>query len=292
MQGFTYTQNTERLWLSIYNAVIKSGQFKAMLNTMNEIRPPAVAGLFYPDSKTELASQIWGLLADAEPGQSNPKAIVVPHAGIQYSGPVAAESYRAVAEPEKIQKVLLIGPSHRFPLTGIATSDSHYFSTPLGSVPLARHDMALIETLPEVMAIPEAHQQEHCLEVQLPFLQLMLKEFEMVPLVVGQTSPSLVAEVLGRLWGGEETLIVISTDLSHYLSYDDAKITDQETVNSILNLEPQINEKMACGCHGLNGFLTVAQHYGLEGTLLELKSSGDTFGKKDKVVGYGAIRFD
>lgn len=235
---------------------------------------------------------IWGLLAQAEPGTQNPKAIMVPHAGYPYSGAVAAKGYRAICHPELIQRVILLGPSHRIPLTGIATSEHHGFSSPMGRIDLDLKAIASISSLPEVMSVEAAHTHEHSLEVQLPFLKVVLDDFELVPLVIGADSEEALPEVLGRLWGGPETLIVISSDLSHFLTLEQCQIKDGETLQRILALDTSLTGDMACGCHALNGFLTVAKHYDLKGTVIDQDNSFRHSEDRSRVVGYGAIRFD
>lgn len=260
---------------------------------MASIRQPAVAGMFYPADAAELHKMISAFLADAEPGESGgkrPKAIIAPHAGYVYSGPIAASVYARLKQAsETITRVVLLGPSHRVPLIGLALPEADAFLTPLGKIPLDKTAMREIENLPQVKRLDAAHTMEHSLEVQLPFLQQMLGNFQLVPLVVGDATPEQVAEVLDALWGGEETLIVISSDLSHYHDYDTAKRMDGETSKAIEALAPErIGYDQACGRNGVNGLLTLARRRGLHAETVDLRNSGDTAGPRDQVVGYGA----
>lgn len=260
-------------------------------------RPAAVAGMFYPAAAGALRAEIARWLTDAsagagEPDQAAPKLLVVPHAGYAYSGPVAAHAY-ALLEPwrERIARVVLLGPAHRVAVRGLAAPTVATFETPLGMVALDRAAIDALADLPQVTSSDVAHAQEHSLEVQLPFLQQVLGRFAVVPLAVGQASASEVAEVLDRLWGGDETVVVISTDLSHYLPHAQARAADAATVDRILALDPSIDHDQACGATPLNGALRVAQARGLTPRLLDLRNSGDTAGDRSRVVGYGAIAF-
>ncbi len=254
------------------------------------IRPPAVANHFYPGDVRELTRMLDSFLAAVSPHAPPPKAIIVPHAGYRYSGAVAATAYATLMPVrDQITRVILMGPSHRVPLRGLATSDANDFQTPLGLVPLDRLAIEQALRLPQVVCLDEAHAQEHSLEVQLPFLQRVLTAFKLVPFVVGDASPESVAEVLKQLWGGAETLIVISTDLSHYEDYRTAQRHDAATSAAIESLRPQnIGVGDACGRNALNGLLTLAKADGLNVSLLDRRNSGDTAGAHDQVVGYGA----
>ena len=255
-----------------------------------KVRNPAVAGLFYPGETAELQRQVQGYLREATTGSHKPKAIIVPHAGYLYSGPVAASAYANLAPRRgRIERVVLLGPSHRVPLQGLAVSSAGFFATPLGDVPVDREAVAHLLTLPQVRIMDEAHLLEHSLEVQLPFLQETLGEFRLVPIVVGDSTPDEVAEVLELLWGGEETLLVISSDLSHYQDYETARRLDRATSDAIEALSPQrIHYEDACGRNPVNGLLLAARRRGLHATTLDLRNSGDTAGPRDRVVGYGA----
>jgi AmmeMemoRadiSam system protein B len=262
---------------------------------MPQVRPPAVAGLFYPASPTELSAMVDGFLASAASRPAGkPKAIIVPHAGYIYSGPIAATAYhQLVPLRDAISRVVLLGPSHRVGFLGLAVSSANIFRTPLGDIPLDRDLCERLATLPQVHRLDEAHTLEHSLEVQLPFLQRVLTSFKLVPLVVGESTSEEVAEVLEMAWGGDETLIVISSDLSHYHSYNVAQRMDQETSHAIETLQPEaIGFDGACGRNPVKGLLQVAQRKGLTPHTLDLRNSGDTAGSHDSVVGYGAWSFD
>ncbi len=258
------------------------------------IRNPAVAGMFYPGEAGELHRQVQGYLREAASAPHNPKAIIVPHAGYIYSGPVAATAYASlVPRRGRIERVVLLGPSHRVPLEGMAVSSVEFFATPLGDIPIDREAVKHLLTLPQVKVMDEAHLLEHSLEVQLPFLQEILGEFRLIPLVVGDSSPDEVAEVLEKLWGGEETLLVISSDLSHYQDYETARRLDRATSDAIEALAPQrIHYDDACGRNPVNGLLLAARRRGLHASTLDLRNSGDTAGPRDRVVGYGAYVFE
>jgi AmmeMemoRadiSam system protein B len=221
-----------------------------------------------------------------------PKAIIAPHAGYVYSGPIAAQAYAQLrAARGIIERVVLLGPCHRVPVRGLALPDVQAFATPLGQVPVDAEAFKAIADLPQVLHSTPAHAMEHSLEVQLPFLQTVLGEFKLVPLAIGWTTADDVAEVLERLWGGPETLIVISSDLSHYHSYDEAHAMDRETCDQILRFDPAIDHEQACGATPVAGFLLAAKAHGLEPELLDLRNSGDTAGDRRHVVGYAAFAF-
>ncbi|MDX1823350.1 MAG: AmmeMemoRadiSam system protein B [Thiohalomonadales bacterium] len=260
----------------------------------NFIRQPAVAGMFYPGDTDELHQTIEAYLQEAvqkhPEAQAIPKAIIVPHAGYIYSGPVAASAYaRLLPAREQIHRVILLGPSHRVPFRGLASSSATHFVTPLGQIPLDRQLIDKLQTFPQVQQLDQAHALEHSLEVHLPFLQEILNDFSLVPLVVGDTRPEEVAEVLEAVWGGPETLIVISSDLSHYHDYATAQKMDQATSRAIEALQPEaIHYDDACGRNPVNGLLELARRKGLHANTVDLRNSGDTAGPRDQVVGYGA----
>jgi AmmeMemoRadiSam system protein B/AmmeMemoRadiSam system protein A len=260
---------------------------------MASVRPPAVAGTFYPADPRALAAEIDDLLGDVEqlaPRLGFPKALIVPHAGYIYSGPVAARAYDDIAPARGIVKrVVLLGPVHRVAVRGLALPAADFFDTPLGRIPIDREAVARLATLPQVVASAPAHAMEHSLEVQLPFLQKALGEFSLVPLAVGLASAEEVAEVLERLWGGPETLIVISTDLSHYHAYRDAKQIDGGTIARIAARAIDISHDEACGATPLNGLLFLSRKKNLSVDLLAACNSGDTAGGKGQVVGYSAF---
>ena len=254
------------------------------------VRPPAVAGSFYPASPAELRDLVDGLLAPiAVPARGRPpKALVVPHAGYVYSGPIAASAFARLAPfAATIRRVVLIGPAHRVAVDGLASPGVETLRTPLGDVPV---DLGALTGLAGVEADPLAHAREHSLEVELPFLQRVLPRARVVPLAVGHASPELVGRTLEALWGGDETVIVISSDLSHYLPYDEGRRCDRATASRITTLDPRpLRGDEACGAAGINGLLWVARRKGLSCELLDLRSSGDTAGGRREVVGYGAF---
>ncbi len=257
---------------------------------MSKIREPAVAGMFYPADENELRRMVEGFLAEAKPVATRPKAIIAPHAGYIYSGAVAASAYKAVENvADRVRRVVLLGPAHRTAFHGLALSSADFFATPLGLVPVDKAAAETLADLPQVKVFDEAHMLEHSLEVHLPFLQEVLHDFTVVPLVVGDAGAEEVAEVIERLWNGPETLIVVSSDLSHYLDYETARRLDASTSRAIENLQPEaIGHHDACGRNPLNGLLVAARHHGLAATTVDLRNSGDTAGPRDQVVGYGA----
>ena len=262
-------------------------------------RPAAFAGTFYPDSPESLTREISRLFAGHPLKRTTlagqcPKAIIVPHAGYIYSGAVAASAFSLLGPLRgKVQRVVLLGPAHRALLHGLAlpACDCDAFVTPLGSVPIDRQAVAEIEKLPQVISSDAAHAHEHCLEVAIPFLQHVLGDFSLLPILVGQVQPAAVAEVLERLWGDEKTLILVSSDLSHYLPYEKAQMIDSKTAKQILALDPTLDHNQACGATPVNGLLLVARKLGLHAQQLDLRNSGDTAGDHARVVGYGAFAF-
>ncbi len=261
---------------------------------MPTVRPAAVAGSFYPDDPIVLRRAVADLLADAGAGAASPapKALIVPHAGYVYSGAVAASAYAGLAGLSgRIRRVVLLGPTHRVAVRGLALPEVEYFATPLGHVQLDREGMAALAGLPQVVRSAAAHQMEHSLEVQLPFLQQVLGDFELLPLAVGDATAAEVAEVLEQVWGGDETLIVISSDLSHFLPDALARQVDGETVKAILALDPHLNHEQACGATPVNGLLLAARRHGLHPLALDVRNSSATAGDPERVVGYAAFAF-
>jgi len=254
------------------------------------IRPAAVANLFYPGDPGVLHADIQHYLADITPVASKPKAIIVPHAGYIYSGPVAAHAYAQLqAISGQISRVILLGPCHRVPVEGLAVPSVDYFETPLGNIPLDRASISEILQLPQVHEFDLTHKHEHSLEVQLPFLQETLDQFSLVPIVVGDASNADVQEVIDTLWGGTETLIVISSDLSHYHDYATARAIDAATCRAIETFDTgSIQYDNACGRKPVIGLLGAAKARNMHVTTLDLRNSGDTAGDKSRVVGYGA----
>ena len=262
---------------------------------MRDVRPPAVAGMFYPADPTNLRREVEAHLAAAAPvapRAARVKAVIAPHAGYVYSGPTAGCAFtQLAADAGEIRRIVLLGPAHRVALRGLALPGCAAFATPLGEVALAADAARRVRALPRVSEHPGAHELEHSLEVELPFLQLVLGEFDLLPLVVGDASGEEVAEVLEAVWGGPETRIVISSDLSHYLPYATARQTDAETARAIVALDAPLDRGRACGGLPIDGLLLAARRRGLTARLLDLRNSGDTAGDRHRVVGYGAFDF-
>lgn len=258
-------------------------------------RPAAVAGAFYPGDPSMLALEVEECLRKAAPpaaGQRPPKAIIAPHAGYIYSGPVAASAYARVAPLRgTISRVVLAGPAHRVPVRGAAVPRAGAFATPLGDVRLDEEALGRLRRLPFVETSDRAHALEHSLEVHLPFLQAVLGEFRLVPIVVGGATPGEMATLFAEVWGGDETLVVVSSDLSHFLPYGAARERDRGTADAILALLPRLDPEDACGAAPVNGLLELARRRGLEVEVLDLRNSGDTAGGRSRVVGYGAFAF-
>lgn len=257
------------------------------------IRPAAFAGTFYPANPGELRRRIVAYLSEsARPAvRGLPKAMILPHAGHVYSGPVAATGYRLLEnDRDAIRRVILLGPSHRVAFRGIALSAHDRFATPLGEVPVDAAACDALLALPQVQLMDAAHAREHSLEVHLPFLQVSLTDFMLVPLVVGEADAAEVDGVLEKLWGGQETRIVVSSDLSHYHDDTLAKMLDRETATRIEGLQA-VDSSQACGAAPVNGLLHAARLHGLTAHTLDLRSSGDTAGDRSRVVGYGAFAF-
>ncbi|MHB1069736.1 MAG: AmmeMemoRadiSam system protein B [Gemmatimonadaceae bacterium] len=262
---------------------------------MTTVRRAAVAGMFYPNNSTELEQTLTDLLAHPEGAALTrpPKALIVPHAGYIYSGPVAASAYAQLASLRgRIRRVVLLGPAHYAYVRGLALPEAEVFRTPLGEVPLDRKGMRQLDALSQVVRSAEAHHKEHSLEVQLPFLQHVLGVFELLPLAVGEASAEEVAEVLEAVWGGDETLIVISSDLSHFLTDTLARRMDKETVAEIVALNSHIDAERACGATPINGLLLAAKRHGLRAVTLDVRNSSQTAGDPDRVVGYAAFAFE
>lgn len=258
-------------------------------------RPAAVAGAFYPGDPSILAVEVESCLRGAAPpraGERPPKAIIAPHAGYIYSGAVAASAYVRIAGLcGRISRVVLAGPAHRVFVRGAAVPEAGAFATPLGVVALDGEAIARLRRLPFVEASDPAHALEHSLEVHLPFLQACLGDFRLVPVVVGDATPAEMAGLLDEVWGGDETLVVVSSDLSHFLDHAAARARDRKTADAILALSPRLDPEDACGAAPVNGLLEVARRRGLEPELVDLRNSGDTAGGRSRVVGYGSFVF-
>jgi len=264
---------------------------------MQDLRPPAVAGTFYPADAEQLRGQVDEVLAEAAAASSGeaplPRALIAPHAGYIYSGPVAATAFRTLATAaDTVRRVVVIGPSHFVRFAGVALPDAAAFRTPLGDLELDVDGVAALQALPHVVTSAEPHRREHAVEVELPFLQAILGDFTLVPLVTGTATSEQVAEVLETLWD-TETLVVVSSDLSHFCDYDTARRLDAATAQTIVDGEPEdLGEGSACGRLAIQGLKIAAsrRHLGIE--LLDLRNSGDTAGPRHEVVGYGAFRVD
>lgn len=261
------------------------------------IRPPAIAGTFYPKDPAGLYETVRGFLAQAEPHSGAPqletpapKAIIAPHAGYVYSGACAGKAYaRLKPLGETVTRIVLLGPCHRIAVRGLATSSADYWETPLGAMPLDRAALDGLADLPQVVTHDATHQREHSLEVHLPFLQVCFPKAHLVPFAVGEASADEVAEVLTRLWGGAETRIVISTDLSHFLDYETCSALDRKTAEAVERLDHgAIGRDQACGRVPMSGLLHLAHARGMRIERVGLLNSGDTAGDKARVVGYGS----
>lgn len=262
---------------------------------MNKLRQPAVAGMFYPADPGRLQGMVNEFLDTAvlSPTPLNPKAIIAPHAGYIYSGPIAGSAFKPwQGQLAAVTRIILLGPAHTMAIAGLAGVSAAAFRTPLGDVPVDVDAMERLRPLPQVHIHDGAHSREHCLEVMLPFLQLLAPQVKIVPLVVGQSNGREVAEVLQTLWGGPETRIIISSDLSHYYDYATAQKLDAATAQAIETLQPEkLGSESACGRIPIQGLLHQAQAHGLQAHTVDLRNSGDTAGTKDRVIGYGAFLF-
>mgnify|MGYP002639283670 CR=1 FL=1 len=262
------------------------------MNIIKNIRPPAVAGMFYPGNTSELNMHIRAYLgSDTYTGTRTPKVLIVPHAGTVYSGAIAAAAYRTLIPfKNTIKKVVLLGPAHQVHVNGLALPTMDQFQTPLANVNLDKPViMKLVADFSQVCYSDRAHQEEHSLEVQLPFLQSVLSDFSLIPFVVGDASDIEVADVIESLWGGPESLIIISTDLSHFHNYEDARNLDSQTADQIEAFNGDaLADQSACGRIPLRGLLRVARQKQMTIERFDLRNSGDTAGRKDQVVGYGS----
>ena len=263
---------------------------------MRNVRPAAVAGMFYPGAPAELAATVRACLAEAVPpsgsATARPKALIVPHAGYVYSGQIAAGAYARLAKArDTIRRVVILGPAHRVAVRGLALPTVRAFATPLGEVEVDREAVAAVADMPQVVESDVAHALEHSLEVQLPFLQAVLGDFRIVPFAVGSASAGEVADVLDRLWGGPETLILVSSDLSHFHDYAEAREIDRASTERILALDGSLDHEEACGATPINGLILCARRRGLKPELVDLRNSGDTAGDRTRVVGYASFAF-
>lgn len=252
------------------------------------VRPAAVAGTFYPGSASELNATLDTLLGSAPTTAAPaPKALIVPHAGYIYSGPIAATAFRRIeAISDRLERVVIVSPAHRVYVEGLVWPGTTHLQTPLGRIEV---DVDAIREIPELVAHPAAHAREHAIEVELPFVQRLAPRAKVIPIAASHAAPQLVGSVLERLWGGPETLILISSDLSHYHPYDDAHARDRRTAAKIIALDTGLEGDEACGAAGINGLAWVARRRHLRVEVLDLRNSGDTAGPRDEVVGYGAF---
>lgn len=256
------------------------------------VRGASAAGLYYPREPEGLRSALHALLGDrTHETVPPPKALVVPHAGYAYSGAVAASAYRTLTDAHAavIRHVVLLGPSHRVKMRGLALPSSDYFETPLGRVRINAEARQRLRELGLAGIADAPHALEHSLEVQIPFLQALLREFDLLPVAVGLAPPEQVGRALEAIWGGPETLIVVSSDLSHHHTHVEAQALDQQTAKRIVERRSDLSESQACGADSLNGLLDVARRRGLEVRLLDRRTSGDTAGDEQRVVGYGSF---
>jgi len=261
---------------------------------MPNVRHPAVAGTFYPNKPMTLQQSVAQYIDAAHTISAKPKAIIAPHAGFIYSGPVAGSIYKTLAQrSSQITRVVLLGPSHRLAFSGCALSSADIYVTPLGNINIDKKAADSIRLLPFVQELDAAHLEEHSLELQLPFLQVVLPQFLLLPIVVGNASPEQIATLLDHVWRGDETLIIVSSDLSHYHAYEIAQQLDQNTSTAIENLCPaNIGHEQACGFLPVNGLLLAAKQHNMSAKTIDLRNSGDTAGSKSQVVGYGAYVFE
>lgn len=257
-----------------------------------KLRPPAVAGQFYPDDPAELQATVQRFLASAGPSPEaeRPVALVAPHAGYPYSGQVAGSAYALLSgAPAGVRRVVLIGPSHYVPFEGLALPEASAFDTPLGAHLVDAEGVDMLARTPGVRRWERPHRDEHALEVHLPFLRVALGEVPVVPIVTGDAAPETVADALERVWG-PDALVVVSSDLSHYLRYEEAAAVDGRTARAIEHLDVDaVDPRAACGATALRGLLVASRRRGLHARCVDLRSSGDTAGPRDRVVGYGAF---
>jgi MEMO1 family protein len=258
------------------------------------IRPPAVAGCFYPADAEALSESVNRLLARADPPaiDGSLRALIAPHAGYVYAGPIAASAYAVLRRESPLPRcIALLGPSHFVPFHGLALPEAEVLATPLGTVPVDPFAASLPQRFGQVLRSERAHRREHSLEVQLPFLQTVLPAgFTVLPLLVGDASPADVAEVIELLSDRPGTLVLISTDLSHYLPAEEAREVDRRTC-SIVTAEDveKLDPETTCGHHPLAGLMLAARRREWVIELLDLRNSSDTAGDPDRVVGYGAF---
>jgi len=258
-----------------------------------KLRTAAVADQFYPADRGQLAAQVTDLLQNSNPYPIQPKALIVPHAGYVYSGRTAGLAFSLLKSSKNvINKIVILGPCHRVYLKGAAIPRCEFFETPLGNVPLDIDCLAKLSQFPQVSISEEAHILEHSIEVQLPFLQSIFSDFKLIPIVIGDISGQQLTEVINYLWGNEQTLIVVSSDLSHFLDYQSAIALDNQTTKAIESFQPdKISREAACGGEGIKALLNLAQKNHLHVKTLNQCNSADSIGDKNRVVGYGSYAF-
>jgi hypothetical protein len=262
-----------------------------------QIRKPCVAGLFYPDDPERLdftLNQLFESVPENLKTGYSPHAIIVPHAGYIYSGEIAASAYSSILKRvQDIKRVVILGPSHQLALNGAACPSATHFDTPLGRIPLDVEEIARLQAQGLIEINDAAHVREHSIEVQLPFLQHILSDFKIIPIVVGLEQAMPIAALLEPFWRAKDALIVVSSDLSHYLDYYDARKMDSDTSSAIEACRWQdISPTQACGCYPMRGLLQLAQEENSSVSCIDLRNSGDTAGDKSRVVGYGAYVFE
>jgi MEMO1 family protein len=258
------------------------------------LRLPAVAGHFYPSDPVQLRDQVVQFLDAASVAVSGrPKALIVPHAGYVYSGPVAASGYAwLVPWSDQIKRVVLLGTCHTPGVSGLAATSAEEFLTPLGRIPVDRASVEESLRFSQVHLDDDAQDSDHALEVQLPFLQIVLGSFAIVPFLVGRVDAETVDEILELLWDGDRTVIVVSSDLSHHYPYEEARRLDEAAARAIERLDgASLSPKSACGRNAIVGLLYSARQHGLNCQTVDLRSSGDTAGPRQRVVGYGSWVF-
>ncbi|SIT09990.1 AmmeMemoRadiSam system protein B [Neptunomonas antarctica] len=261
------------------------------INSSMNIRPAAVAGFFYPEDKDDLYAMLARMVPEKPPihfhASNNPKALIVPHAGYMYSGAIAGQGYGLLRKGSVYDAVYLFGPNHRVALHGCALPESDAFETPLGRLKVDQKAVQELLKSPLMIMSDEVHAQEHCVEVQLPFLQFMRIDMPIVPVVVGECPASEIADIIEPLLNDPTKLVIISTDLSHFHSYSNAVKIDERTGLKIMNADHDIQPTEACGCHALNGLLLAVKRQNLTIEKIAMCNSGDTAGDQDRVVGYG-----
>ncbi|MHA1539874.1 MAG: AmmeMemoRadiSam system protein B [Alphaproteobacteria bacterium] len=264
-----------------------------MAIALDDVKPLKFSGSWYPQDATALREMVTDFVEGAKPYPFAPKMMIVPHAGLRFSGSIAGTAYRILeAQKSKIERVILIGPSHRTNFKGIAIPSHAFFETPFGHLPVNQEALTALKNIDGVETSDAVFEEEHCLELQFPFVHQVLKNVSIVPMIVGLADPELVAAALAEIWGGEETVILISSDLSHYHDYMTARSLDKKSAGMIEALSPKLTGMNACGHRVINGALQRAKNINMRVTGIDVRNSGDTVGSKDRVVGYGSFIFE